>query len=199
MTIFPIILITLFSYTIFNPAKFSQFVVPLFVLVFFQDLACSGCLLSGLSQTALAAYDLAFSGAIYTALGMNQFGGSVNVTGATQKTTTRRQLLTPTVTLAYTVRMNNPAVTAAVITTALTSATTLSTVGTVMTAATGSTVTATTPALTTVTVAGGPSPTASPSSKSAASSFQGPSLYSFHAISVIIGSVGMMLLLPSVM
>ena len=162
-------------------------------------MACATCLLAGQDKTALAIYSNALSGAIYTSLDMNQFGGSVNVTGATQKTTTRRQLLTPTVTATYTVRMNNQAVTVAYITTALTSSTSLSIIGTAMTAVSGSMVTASTPTLTTVTVAGVSSPTASPSSKSAASSFQGPSLYSFHAIAVIVGSVGMMLLLPSVM
>ena len=123
-------------------------------------MGCSGCLLSGWGTGAAlakytAAFDLAMSGAIYASLNMAAYGGSVNITGITQKTTSRRQLLAPTITVAYTVRMNNPAVTATTITNTLTSANTLTAVGGAMTLVTSSTVTAVAPTLTTLVSGGG--------------------------------------------
>ena len=121
---------------------------------------CSACLMSAWGTgTALtsytAAFDVAMSSAIYLSLNMATYGGNVTITGLTQKTTSRRQLLAPTITVAYTVRINNPTVTAIAITTTLASPNTLSSLGGAMSLITLSPVTAAAPILTVTTAAGG--------------------------------------------
>ena len=136
-----------------------------------QTLACAtGCLISAwtLAQTKLMTNTL--QTALYTSLNLAAVGGSANVTGFAQLTSTRRQLLTPSISAAYTVRINNPTVTATAVTSLIGTATTSTTFTTALAVATGSTVTASAP----VTI--NYSPTGAPSiapSKSAGASMHG--------------------------
>lgn len=74
-----------------------------------QDLGCSTCLLSLWGTAGTPAYQAqfalsaaAFQTSVYKALNLGTLGGEVTVTAFTQKSATRRQLLTPTVTVTYT-------------------------------------------------------------------------------------------------
>ena len=134
-----------------------------------QDLSCSSCTLSTWGAPSSAAYITqytlmakTFQAAIYTSLNLGTLGGNVTVTGFTQKPT-RRHLLSPTLTAAYTVRINNPLVKAADVTTTLKTSTLVASLGTAMTAATGTTVAASAPEVSNF------SPTASPVKSAAAS------------------------------
>ncbi len=145
------------------------------LLTLYQDLSCSSCTLSSWgapsSATYITQYTLmakTFQAAIYTSLNLGTLGGNVTVTGFTQKPT-RRQLLSPTLTAAYTVRINNPLVKASDVTTTLKTSTLVASLGTAMAAATGTAVAASAPEVNNF------SPTASPV-KSAATSLHSHSL-----------------------
>lgn len=92
------------SHTQTHYLTYSQTIAP----CTHQDLGCNTCLLStwGVvgSATYSAQYNImaaTFQAAIYTALSLGSIGGNVTVTGFTQKSS-RRQLLTPALTAAYT-------------------------------------------------------------------------------------------------
>ena len=84
--------------------------VPAVILILAtQDLGCSTCKLSSWGAAGTPTYQAQFAqmaavfqASIYKALNMGTLGGEVTVTAFTQKSATRRQLLTPTVTVAYT-------------------------------------------------------------------------------------------------
>ena len=101
-----------------------------------------------------------FQAILYASLKFDTLGGNVTVTGISQKAS-RRQLLSSTLTMAFTVRSNNPAVTTSTVSLTLGDPMTVSAVGSSMALAAGSTVTATVPVITVVT----PTPTTLPSAE----------------------------------
>ena len=143
-----------------------------------QDLGCSTCLLSSWGNPTTAAYitqynlmATTFQNAIYATLnlgGLASGGGNVTVTGFVQKTSSRRQLLSPTLTATYVVRVNSPTITATSIATSLASTTTTTALSAQMATATGSTVSAPPPVVTILTQPPTPLPTYSPKSDASA-------------------------------
>ena len=155
-----------------------------------QDLGCSTCLLSSWGNPTSAAYitqynlmATTFQNAIYSTLNLGRLsagGGNVTVTGFVQKTTGRRQLLAPTLTATYVVRVNSPTITATSIATSLASTTTTTALSAQMATATGSSVSAPPPIVTILTQSPTPLPTYSPKSNTS----------SRHMVSLLVTVVG---------